>query len=397
MGLEPSFSRNAPAWPFAAAGPLPLERVDPAPVIPPGALKTSLRDLLEQGSIAGIDPELSGVSGEMPADPQRTATRPRKWPVAIAASFTLHAAVAMALLAAPVAWYAKPSEQAEIEGADQAGLMVVGNADSDQLTAGDVTQVTLVPMVEARPIETIEAEAVPTAISAEPVEQVAAETPVTERTEPEKPSAARSEPEILTAMPQPTEPDDMAVAVEPARAEPTEETAETVPETPQVVAVLPQARPEPARKPVREKPVEKKPERAKAKAGAGGANQADSKRGVANGSAEGKTAIASSGGARVGIGNAAVSNYPGKIAAKLRRVARTISREAQSSALNNAQVSFVVGAGGDVRTVRLVKSSGSPSLDDAALSIIRRAAPFPPIPAEAGRDNWAFTLPIGPF
>jgi protein TonB len=60
-------------------------------------------------------------------------------------------------------------------------------------------------------------------------------------------------------------------------------------------------------------------------------------------------------------------------------------------------VSFVVRSDGDVSSVRLVRSSGSPDLDKTAVAIIRRAAPFPPIPPEADRATWAFTLPIGPF
>ncbi len=350
------------------------------------------------------------------------------------------AAVGMALLAAPAAWYASPVDQAEIAGSEQAGLMVTGNADSDQMSAGDVTQITLVPMVDAKPIETVEAEPVqpdsavqavehvtaeaPTAETVEPVTDAPPERTPTETAQPEQPPTETPAPEILTARADPADTGDAVVQPSPRAepVEPVEETQQAQPQpaetvepdavaTPQVVAVLPEPRPslqkspekkaEPARQPKdTAKPPEKnqeKPRKKKANAGAGGANQADSKRGVANGSAEGKAAIASSGGSLPGVGNAAVSNYPGKVAAKLRRVSRTISRAAQASARSNAQVSFVVGAGGDVRSVRLVKSSGSPGLDDEALSIIRRAAPFPPIPAGAGRSNWAFTLPIGPY
>ncbi len=56
MGLEPSFSRNTPAWPFAGNGLLPLEPSDPALAIPPGAFQLSPRDMRDPGSIAGIDP-----------------------------------------------------------------------------------------------------------------------------------------------------------------------------------------------------------------------------------------------------------------------------------------------------------------------------------------------------
>jgi len=437
VGLEPSFSRNTPAWPFAGPGVLPLEPSDPALAIPRGALQVSLRDILEQGSIAGIDPELPSPREHAPGGSAVPALKPtRKWPIAVAVSCLLHACVAMVLIAAPMAWYAAPDAQTEIEGADQAGLMVVGNADSDQLAAGDTTQVTLVPMVDAKPIEIAQAEAIPVEPASQPVEEIRAEAPPAETVEPVKdtpsqpvaaetvvpgqPAPENPAPEILTAQPQPPDDTDNVVRqlarlepVEPLEERPAaapqpEETVEpeAVP-TPAVVAVLPQPRPmqqkarekkpEPVKVPEEKVRPQEMPAKKKAKAGSGGASQADSKRGVADGNSEGQTAIASSGGARSGTGNAAVSNYPGKVAAKLRRVARTISRAAQASARSNAQVSFVVGAGGDVRSVQLVRSSGSPGLDEAALSIIRRAAPFPPIPPQAERTSWAFTLPIGPF
>lgn len=360
MGLEPSFSHFTPAGSSAGNGVSPPEREAPA----------------------------------------ATAGPARRWPLTVAASFILHGAIAAVLVAAPMAWYAAPADQAENEGTDQVGMMVAGNADSDQLMAGEATQVTLIPIVETRPVETaqaepvnaepVNAEPVPTEPvnpepAAEAVEQAQAEeAPATETVEPDRPTAESPAPEEVLAAEVPA--------------------AETV-TTPQTVAVLPQ--PRPARQPRQEKkaqptgqPVQEQAKRPAAKnatAGSGGASESDSKRGISDGASEGKVALASHGGAKSGIGNAAVSNYPGKVAAKLRRVARNISSAAKASAVNNAQVSFVVGAGGDVRSVRLVKSSGSAGLDDAAVSIIRRAAPFPPIPAQAGREHWAFTLPIGPF
>lgn len=440
MGLEPTFSHDTLAWPLAGAGALPLEPGDPALAIPRGALQLCPRDMAEQGSIVGIDPELAPPQDESPTTaPVRPATEARKWSIAVVASCVLHAAVAMVLLSAPLAWRA-PEDPTQVEGADQAGMMLAGNANEDQAMAGEVTKVTLVPMVEPKPIKTIEAQPVTAEESVQPVEQAAAEAPVTEtvepvteaapppvaaeRLQPEKPDTAapaNSEPEILAAAPQQPDPSEnvvqQAVTAEPV--EPVEEAKAVAPqiaeavtdeaiETPQAVEVVPAPRPvEQEKAPAKPKPVRQAKEeikeppaqsaRKKTSSGSGGANQADAKRGVADGKTKGDTAIASKGGAKSSAGNAAVSNYPGKVASRLRRTARTLSRAAQASARNNAQVSFVVGAGGDVRSIRLVKSSGSPGLDEAALSIIKRAAPFPPIPPQAERASWAFTLPIGPF
>ena len=67
---------------------------------------------------------------------------------------------------------------------------------------------------------------------------------------------------------------------------------------------------------------------------------------------------------------------------------------------DGALVALAAVAGlGDVDAISLslagqVSSNGI-TAHNAALAIVRRAAPFPPIPPEAGRKNWAFTLPLG--
>ncbi|TJW31536.1 MAG: TonB family protein, partial [Mesorhizobium sp.] len=165
-------------------------------------------------------------------------------------------------------------------------------------------------------------------------------------------------------------------------------------------------KPEPEKRPVRKaqkaeppKKAEKAPEKPgkakpKAKAGSGGQNEADARRGVADGQTEGGTASRSQGG-KSAVGNASASNYPGKVAARLRRASRGISSSARAKARNDVQVSFTIDANGGVGGVRIARSSGSPELDEAALAIIRRAAPFPPIPADTGRSSWSFSLPLG--
>jgi protein TonB len=57
-----------------------------------------------------------------------------------------------------------------------------------------------------------------------------------------------------------------------------------------------------------------------------------------------------------------------------------------------ATVAFTIGGGGQVSRVRIDRSSGSQHLDEAALSAVRRAAPFPPPPAPA---NIAIPLVFG--
>jgi protein TonB len=169
-------------------------------------------------------------------------------------------------------------------------------------------------------------------------------------------------------------------------------------------APLPTPRPERVEKPAEKaekrapEPEKKKPVRTAARTpapGSRGRDEADAKRGVPEGRADGHAASSNnSARAASAAGNAAVSNYPGRVVAKLRRALRYPS-EARSRRLNGvAQVRFVVGGSGDVGSVGLASSSGSPILDKAALATVHRAAPFPPIPEGAGRRSWTFTVPL---
>ncbi len=441
---------------------MPAEPDDPGFAIPRGALHWTSRDTPERASLARASAELRTVPGE-PLDTARTkpAERRRKWKAALAASCLLHMAAAAFLLAGN-------HEAVMIAGSEQAGVMLLGNAPEDQVAAGetahlpDTTQVTLVTMLEPKPVQTVAAAAVPVANAVAPAEtevveaapaeavEAAPETvaPITEQAiaepvaEAPPPTAADPAPEILTARTlQPVEdetavpehaeqvaeqPDTPTPAV-PSEAAPVEsveaektpspttpsetapvETAERVvaeaekPKPVEKKTVAKAEREKPRKEPVREaKPArkaEKTPAKAateKPKAGSGGSGVADTRRGVAQGEAAGTTANASRGGAASSAGNAAVSNYPGKVAARLRRAVRSISSLARMRARSDVQVAFVVDAGGGVGGIRVIRSSGSPELDQAALAVVRRAAPFPPIPPQAGRSSWAFTLPLG--
>ncbi|MBD9373301.1 energy transducer TonB [Rhizobium sp. ARZ01] len=159
-------------------------------------------------------------------------------------------------------------------------------------------------------------------------------------------------------------------------------------EKPPEVVKPPQAE---AKKPAEKKP-EKKAERNKKKAGEKGDSTRTERRGQIDGAADVKTA--SLGGQKKGnssaAGNAAVSNYPGKVRNKINRVKRRVGGAGSGIVM----VSFTVSASGDVSSVRVAASSGQPELDQAALDAVRRAAPFPDIPEDAGRSSWPFSVPI---
>ncbi len=59
-----------------------------------------------------------------------------------------------------------------------------------------------------------------------------------------------------------------------------------------------------------------------------------------------------------------------------------------------ATLSFVVQGDGGIRQVRVAKSSGDASLDQAAVQAMQRLSRFKPIPAVIGRQEWAMRVPI---
>tara|TARA_R110002074_G_scaffold135067_1_gene279501 strand:+ start:104 stop:691 length:588 start_codon:yes stop_codon:yes gene_type:complete len=85
--------------------------------------------------------------------------------------------------------------------------------------------------------------------------------------------------------------------------------------------------------------------------------------------------------AAVPAGNAAASNYPGQVMSRIARVGKPRVRSR-----GTAVIAFSIGGGGQLAGARVARSSGSAALDQAALGIIRQAAPFPRPPAGAQRN-----------
>lgn len=332
----------------------------------------------------------------------------KQWTVAFALSAFAHVAVASLF---------QPQETTiEIAGGSPVVLALAGNSFADMVVAGEAAD-TLDPVTEpvsevAAPVETamasevVETASVPVApetvkpveatppVDAVEIPQAAAEPAIETARPVEMPVAAVSEIEPIVEVASVDA--DVAIAAPPPvlqQAEPDPVVLDNIP--------VPVARPEPkpelktasaAQKPrpvkaaktekkrVKPKPVAK----AKPQAGNGGQSNANASKGGAK-AVSGNSSRA---------GNAAVSNYPGKVAGKLRRAVR-YPREARSKRIRGeAVVSFVVASSGSVSRVRLVRSSGSPLLDTAAIDTVRRAAPFPPIPGGAGKSSWPFSVPV---
>lgn len=92
-------------------------------------------------------------------------------------------------------------------------------------------------------------------------------------------------------------------------------------------------------------------------------------------------------------GSADISSYKSKVFAHLQRF-KSYPSGASRAGLHAATVHFVISANGSVTSASLGQSSGSPAFDQAALSMVRRASPFPPIPAGLGRSSLPFNAPI---
>ncbi|WP_186395847.1 energy transducer TonB [Stappia sp. TSB10GB4] len=204
---------------------------------------------------------------------------------------------------------------------------------------------------------------------------------------------------VPTAVERPDEtPPETAPVTAPVQASVAPQEAEPVPSTERLEATVavpvPQARPAdlevaetrqpaPARKADTVKRQTEKPARAPKAAstsGAGGQSNATAKAG---------------GSERVGtsseFGNAEASNYMGQIYRKVNRAKRRGSVGRQRG---EALIAFVVASNGSLSGVRVARSSGNEAIDREAVNTVQRAQPFPPIPPQARRNTWTFTVPI---
>lgn len=285
------------------------------------------------------------------------------WGGAGVLSLLAHAGAAAILTMAP----APDQEKALIAGGVVAEVAMLGNGAFEAVESGD-------------PEEAI----MPEAIQPEIMEpQDVAEIQPSE-IQPETAEIAPADPVVSEAVPELIVPSaEVEIAAIPVpEIKPEIEPEEVVKPAPKVRKV------QPVKKVEREKPKQKIVK----KAGEKGKARQNAAKGEVDGSADVKTA--SVGGQKKGnssfAGNAAVSNYPGKVRNKINRA----KRRAPGGERGSVVVSFVVGSGGGASGIRVARSSGSAALDRAALDSVQRAAPFAKIPEAAGRSSWAFNVPI---
>ena len=226
-------------------------------------------------------------------------------------------------------------------------------------------------------------EVVPEPIPPEPTPPEPTPEPVAE--DPPMPTAWQATPLLAVAA---VHPDPAPAAAEPPAKAPPElapEPAKPVekPVEAPKVSEKPKAKVAEA-EPPKEKPKDKTPaaKPKAASAGKGGKNDADAAAAKASAGKSGKS----------GDGAAATSKYPGLVQKALRRALRFPKGAGRAG--GEAQVRFTVSASGSVSGISVVRSTGNPVLDAEAVKTVQRAAPFPPIPADAGRKSWTFTMPL---
>jgi TonB family protein len=93
-------------------------------------------------------------------------------------------------------------------------------------------------------------------------------------------------------------------------------------------------------------------------------------------------------------GTANVSSYQAEVLAHLQRY-RLYPAEAKNRGITGtATVRFALAANGGVISSALAHGSGAAILDEAAVSMVRRASPFPPFPPGFTRSQMDFAAPI---
>lgn len=231
---------------------------------------------------------------------------------------------------------------------------------------------------DATPQEVVDEAVEPVEEVAETVEEVVepTESPEPETVEPMETAAL--EPDIVEPI-EDVQPQEEAEVVEPLIDE--IEVPEVV--TPEVVAMLPQARPVPEEKPVPRKPrkVEKKPEKKEPTPRVAEAKPTPSEQNSRSSKASRAPTVSP-------------ARWQSRVLAWINRHKRYPRGAKSRGEEGMVQVSFAINASGSVVSARIASSSGNPELDQAALEMVNRASPVPPPPPEIASSRMKLSLPV---
>jgi protein TonB len=95
-----------------------------------------------------------------------------------------------------------------------------------------------------------------------------------------------------------------------------------------------------------------------------------------------------------GAGGVSIASWRDLVIAQLQRAKRYPAAAEARRAQGVATVSFTLSRGGGVLSRSLVRSSGNSDLDQEALAMINRAAPFPPFPSSMPQASVHLSLPV---
>jgi protein TonB len=283
----------------------------------------------------------------MPPEPAEAAehTMPlrRLLPVAIVVSCVLHAAAAAAVLVSAMTL----SEYGVLQNETDASSL-------------ETTQTFVLESTLSEPVETAAAAAMPLG-SVEQVDQQkeVEEVAVEEAAAPTAVRTANIDPDAVDATEEPLE-------VLQGSGEP----AEALPE--KAVEPKPDAKPEERKK---KKSEESKAERSRRQTAGGPTSRANASNGATSG--------------RASASRGSVLSYAARVRAKVAG-----NKPGGRGHRGTARVSFGVSSSGGLAFAHLSRSSGNSALDQAALSAVRRAAPFGPPPAGTSAAQLRFSIPF---
>ncbi len=90
----------------------------------------------------------------------------------------------------------------------------------------------------------------------------------------------------------------------------------------------------------------------------------------------------------------AVPAWQGRLVGQLQRAKRYPQAARSAGDEGVSIISFTIDRAGQVLSVRLVRSSGSPALDEEAVALVHRAEPLPALPAEMPDKTVTLNVPI---